>query len=208
MSISFALLFSSCRSSSTDGDLSESLDPVEDVTPIEGAQNSTITVNRGPESYFVLEFNGIEQNATIQEGATGEGWCIDWLKPIDSNEGVYENVSLYSTLNVRGWNRLNYLLNIKEDLMSSDSQLTYREIQIAIWSLRGFPEFNMHEVAIEDLPPRMRDNGDPNFDYDKVTNILEIVESGYEDFEFTEGTKYAIIAETPADVQTVIMTVE
>ncbi|CAN5371123.1 hypothetical protein BH23BAC3_BH23BAC3_24770 [soil metagenome] len=207
--LSLAFIFSSCTNPTGDeGDLVETLDPIEEVTPITGAENTTLNVNKGTDSYFRLGFNDVQSNKIIASGMVGDGWCIDWQKPIDSDNGTYANIPLYSTFNVEKWNPLNYLLNIKEDLMQADSELTYREIQVAIWSLRGFPEFNLQNVAVDDLPSRMRTNGEANFSYDKVNTILEIVETGYEDFDFVEGTKYAVIAETPSDVQTVITVVE
>jgi len=193
---------------SNDGGLEDSLDPVEDVTPITGAENTTMNVNRGPDSYFVLGFSSVQSNDVIADGMVGQGWCIDWEKPIDSNDGSYSNIPLYSTFNVESWNPLNYLFNIKEDLMNDDPELTYRELQLVVWSLRGHPEFNLEQVELENLPSRMRTDGEANFSYEKVNEILEIVENNYQDFEFVEGTKYAVIAETPADVQTVIVVVE
>lgn len=205
----FTLFFASCGNlTSDDGDISESLDPVENVTPISGAENTTLTVNLHSTAYFELEFQNIQNNDKIANGHTGDGWCIDWQVAIDSNDTTYENIPLYSTFNVEKWYPLNYLLNIKDDLMQADPELTYREIQLAVWSLRGYPEFNLNEMPIENLPSRMKENGEPNFSYEKVNTILQIVEAGYEDFEFTEGTKYAVIAKTPSDVQTVITVVE
>ncbi|CAN5371238.1 hypothetical protein BH23BAC3_BH23BAC3_24780 [soil metagenome] len=207
--ISLVFIISACSNpTSNEGDITDSLDPVENVTPITGAENTTMNVNRGPDSYFVLGFHSVQSNDVIADGMVGEGWCIDWEKPIESNDGSYSNIPLYSTFNVESWNPLNYLLNIKEDLMNSDPELTYREIQLVVWSLRGHPEFNLEEIALENLPSRMRTDGEPNFSYEKVNSILEMVETGYRDFEFTEGTKYSVIAETPADVQTVITVVE
>lgn len=209
LSLSLAFLFSACsHPTGNDSELDESLDPIEEVTPIPGAQNTTINVNRGTDSYFTLGFDDIQANDVIASGMVGDGWCIDWQKPIDSDNGTYANIPLYSTFNVDKWNPLNYLLNIKNELMENDPALTYLEIQVAIWSLRGFPEFNLQNVAVEDLPSRMRTDGEANFSYDKVYEILEMVENGYEDFDFVEGTKYAVIAETPSDVQTVITVVE
>jgi hypothetical protein len=202
-------IIAACSSpTGSEGDLEDSLDPVEDVTPITGAQNTTMNVNQGPDSYFVLGFSSVEANDVIQDGMVREGWCIDWEKPIDSNDGSYSNIPLYSTFNVESWNPLNYLFNIKEDLMADDPELTYREIQLVVWSLRGHPEFNLEQVELESLPSRMRTDGEANFSYEKVNEILEIVENNYRDFDFVEGTKYAVIAETPADVQTVIAVVE
>jgi len=199
------IVFSSCIGSTNSGDdLSDSLDPVEEVEPIAGSENTTIIVNQSSDFYFSIGITGIQNNSVIEDGMVREGWCIDWEIPIDSNNGSYENVQLFSTYNVEKWNPLNYLFNIMDDLKQADSELTFREFQIVIWSLRGQPEFNLNEIQTSDLPSRLRNNGEPNFNIDKVNTILEIIEKGHEDFEFTEGTRFAVIAETPPDVQTVI----
>ena len=202
-------LFTSCKNLTGDsGNISESLEPVENVTPLEGAESSSIVVNKGTESYFVLEFSGLNENDVIQNGFTGEGWCIDWQKPIESNGGTYSDIQLYSTFNVEKWNPLNFFFNIMDDLRQADPDLTYREFQAVVWSLRGFPEFNLEALTDEQLPGRLKSDGQANFSREKVATISDIVEAGYEDFEFTEGTRFAVIAETPSDVQTVITVVE
>lgn len=203
------IVFSSCISSTnSEDDISDSLDPIEDVTPISGAENSVISVNEGSDSYFVLQFGQIQSNDVIENNYNGEGWCIDWQMPIDTDNSVYKNIQLYSTFNVEKWYPLNYFFNIVDDLKDADPELSFREFQVVVWSLRGFPEFNLDAIADDELPSRMRTDGELNFSRDKVETILEIVEAGYEDFEFTEGTRFAVIAETPADVQTVITVVE
>jgi hypothetical protein len=211
LTTSILLLISSCNSitgSSENGnDLEDSLNPVEEVIPVQGGENSTIVVNRASDTYFNLEFSDIQSNSVIGNGA-GEGWCIDWQKPIDSDGGTYHGVKLYSTFNVASWNQINYLFNIIEDLRSNDPGITGRDIQVVIWSLRGNPEFNVDTVDVDDLPARMRSNGEANFDKDRVKEIIDIIEAGYQDFNFTEGTRFAVIAETPPDVQTVITVVE
>jgi hypothetical protein len=190
-----------------DNDLGDSLTPVENVTPIEGGEGSTMTVNRGG-AYFSIQFENILPNDVIDNG-TREGWCIDWQKPIDSRGGVYDDIPLYSTENVRGWEKLNYLLNIKDDLNADGERFGYREIQLAIWSLRGYPEFNLHDLEVDELPERMVDgDSEPLFSYEKVDELLSIVDAGYEDFEYEAGTKFAVIGETPSDIQTVITVVE
>lgn len=200
---------SSCKNLTGDsGNISDSLDPIENVVPVEGAESTTLLVNKGSEAYFSLEFSGMDQNSVIQNGFIGDGWCIDWQKPIESNNGTYSGIQLYSTYNVEKWNPLNYLFNIMDDLKQADPDLTYREFQAVVWSMRGLPEFNLETISDEDLPSRLRTDGQANFSREKVATIIEIVEAGYQDFEFTEGTKFAVIAETPADVQTVITVVE
>jgi len=207
--VSTVLLLSSCKNLTGDsGNISESLDPVENVVPLEGAESSTIVVNKGTDSYFRLEFSGLNSNDVIQNGFTGEGWCIDWQKPIESNNGTYSDIQLYSTFNVEKWNPLNFLFNIMDELKQADPDLTYREFQAVVWSLRGLPEFNLAAVLDKDLPSRLREGDEANFSREKVATILEIIEGGYRDFDFSEGTRYAVIAETPSDVQTVITVVE
>jgi len=197
------LAFSSCKDSTTSAPIDDSLNPIHELTFIPGSENTIITVNRSSEAYFSVEFKNIGSN-NIMGDKTDEGWCIDWLKPIDSNGGVYNNIKLYSTFNVEQWNPTNYLLNIKEQLKAGDPGITHLEIQLAVWTLRGFPEFDLNKIAIQDLPGRMHNDGQPTFNAEKVKQILQIVEAGHKDFAFNPGTKFAVIAETPADIQTII----
>ena len=203
----FLLALASCKNSSVETDLGDSLSPVEEVYRVTGTDNTVITVNRDHIAYFRLNFSEIQPNDIIDNG-TGEGWCIDWQKPINSNGGVYENIQLYSTYNVKPWKPINYLFNILDELKQSDPEITNLEIQLAIWTMRGNPEFHLDAVALADLPSRMHNNGEPAFSREKVDFILEIVESGYRDFDSSDGTRFAVIAETPSDVQTVITVVE
>ncbi len=212
--ISFGLLFAalllvmpSCDSVTNQNSVDVSLDPVEEVLSIEGANSATITVNRADESYFSIDFSEISENSIIGNGE-GEGWCIDWQKPIDSNGGVYSNIPLYSTFNVKGWEPINYMFNIMEQLKADEPGITFREVQAAIWSMRGNPEFDLDTIEPSDLPDIMYSNGESTFDRELVDYIIKVVESGYEDFVPTEGTRFAVIAETPVDVQTVITVVE
>ncbi|MDZ7660437.1 hypothetical protein [Fodinibius sp.] len=99
------------------------------------------------------------------------------------------------------------MINIKEDLMTNNPDITYREIQLAIWSFRAIPEFNLEEVALEDLPGRMVKDGKPNFSYERVKEIIATVEQGYGEFEYNDESKFAVIASTPPDVQTVFTVV-
>lgn len=205
------ILFStSCTGSFTgsETDLKETLKTVEEVQPIAGGENATITVNKNQkDAYFSIHFSNIDANQVIEIG-TKEAWCIDWKKPIDSNNGTYNGIQLYSTDLVEKWKPLNYLLNIKDELLNGDPKITWREIQVVIWSLRANPEFDLDTVTAEELPSSFTTDGQPNFSYEKVREILNTVESGYKEFVFSAGTKFAVIAATPADVQTVFGVVE
>lgn len=200
-------VFASCEIlEQNDKQLSESLESVEEVILIPEGKDATITVNKDNKAFFRIGFSDIEQNDVIQNGI-GEGWCIDWQTEIDSENGVYNGVELYSTYRVEKWKPVNYLINIKDDLMTNNAEITYREIQLAIWSFRANPEFNLEEVALEDLPGRMVKDGEPNFSYERVKDIITTVEQGYSDFEYNDESKFAVIASTPSDVQTVFTVV-
>lgn len=187
--------------------LSETFEPVEEVTLISEADKATITVNKDDQAFFSIEFSDIDPNDVIGNGVK-EGWCIDWQTPIDSNNGTYSEIPLYSTYLVEQWKPINYLLNIKSELKSNDPEINHFEIQLAIWSFRANPEFNLDEASLEDLPSRMSTDGEPNFSYDRVKEIINIIEDGYRDFEYKDGSKFAVIASTPSDIQTVFTVVE
>ncbi|NGP75639.1 hypothetical protein G3570_03285 [Balneolaceae bacterium YR4-1] len=209
--IAMTVLFStSCEKSLTgsEPDLTITLKSVEEVQLISGGENTTITVNKNNnESNFSIYFSNIDANNVIENG-TLEAWCIDWTKHIGSNNTTYQGIKLYSTDRVEKWEKVNYLLNIKDQLKNGDPNITWREFQVVIWSLRANPEFDLDKIEVEDLPSSMLTNGQPNFSYDKVKEILLILENGYKEFVFSAGTKFAVIAATPADVQTVFGVVE
>jgi hypothetical protein len=203
----------SCKGDLTrnDPDLIESLEPVEEVFVIEGAESATIKVNinRDQEAYFSLQFSDINANDIIENGLR-IGWCIDAFKPINSNNGTYSNIKLYSTHLVEKWKPLNYLLNIGEALRQADPEISWLEIQLAIWSLRSNPKFVLDEINIADLPGQFRRNeNQPTYNEAKVREILNVVDTEYKTFDFTgQGVKFAVIAELPEDLQTLITVVK
>jgi hypothetical protein len=199
----------SCKKNPTNDnpDLEESLEPVEEVSVVEGGDDITITVNKDSTAFFRVAFNEIGSNDIIQNGIK-KAWCIDWDTYIKSDNGVYHGIKLYSTYLVKKWMPVNYLLNIQKNLQENDPEITYLEIQLAIWSLRVNPPFDLEEVDLSNLPSRFKKNGQPTFNAEKVTEILDKVGNGYQDFKFTSGTKFAVIAETPVDVQTIFGVVE
>jgi len=211
-----SLLFVSCDSmlngnkQSEIPELEDSLEPIEEVILIEGAENSILTVNmnRNKEAYFSIQLDNIESNGII-DNSEYDAWCIDVWKKIDSNNGSYQNIELYSTYLVRQWKPVNYLLNIQQELQSQDPELTWLEIQLAIWTLRKYPEFDLESVALKDLPGQFRNGDQPTFKAEKVKEILNLVEANYRDFDYDrKGTKFAVVAKMPLEVQTVIMIVE
>ena len=209
-------LVMACKNSLTNNgddqspDLGDSLDPIEEVSLIEGADNATLSVNinKSKDAYFDIDFSNIQSNNVINNGLK-EAWCIDVWKAINSNNGEYKNIKLYSTYLVEQWKPVNYLLNVQEELRNNDPQITWLEIQMTIWSLRAYPKFDLDTTPVEDLPGQFRKDGEALFSYDKVYEVLDFVEANYKDFNFDQnGAKFAVVAEMPVDVQTVITVVE
>lgn len=202
-----SLVITSCTDVSTQSALEDSLEKVEEVSLISGTSNTSITVNKSNESYFRIDFSGIGTNDIITNGE-GEGWCIDWQKPINASNSTYENIPLYSTYNVESWKPINYLFNIVDDLRSSMPEMTHLEIQLAVWTLRGNPEFDIANINPENSPSGIFSDGQPLYNIEILEEILEAVEAGYKTYEPGENSRFAVIAATPADVQTVITVVE
>jgi hypothetical protein len=185
-------------------EIDKSLEFIPSLTPIRAANNATVTVNRASVSYFSLTLEGIRENPVIGNGPSHEGWCIDFDKRIDSNGGIYEGLQLYSSYRTIAWKPLNYFLNIRDSLKQEDPELTFRDMQVVIWSLMPYPLFDLNIIPDNALPRSVMQNGQRNFNEHKVAQILNIVESGYRDFHYGPDSKFAIVIETPADVQTVI----
>lgn len=199
------LYLSACESPNTT--FEESIEPYMELQAIEEASNSSITVNQGEthglDSYFAFDIGNIQQNGFISEGLV-EGWCLEWNKAIRQNNDLHAGVEMFNTRDSKSWKPANYLMNIRKDLKAEDSDLTYREIQVALWSLIETPAFDVDRVLQEgNMPSRMMQNGSPNFDVDKVKQIVSRVRSEVSGFEYKPGTKALVFAKTSSDQQNV-----
>ena len=169
--IGIMFAFTSCEQS-TSTELEESFAEIKQVTAIESAQNTTMELQTGEsqDSYFTV---------TLGDGSTREGWCVEWDEP--SIKGLQEGVDLYSTQGKEEWKELNYFMSIKDDLRAEDPDLTYKEIQVAIWSLIDNPSFDVDKIAeYDNVDPRIFKDGEALFDVQKVKDILGRVEERFQ----------------------------
>jgi hypothetical protein len=202
-----AFIFTSCQTS-FDSSLEESVAPYLELSAIDGASNTTITVNRGEshglDSYFAFDLSNInhtETNGLIREGVI-EGWCLEWNKPIRQNNDVHPGVELFNTFGSDTWKAPNYLMSIKDDLKAENPDLTYKEIQVALWSLIEEPAFNVDQVLKNGrMPSRMMTNGQPNFDVEKTKQIVNRVRNEVPAFEYKPGGPVLLFARTNDDQQ-------
>jgi hypothetical protein len=210
------VLISSCDVIS-ENSLDDSLTSVPNVTVIEGAENASVRVNSGTSSNFSIDIQNVEWNTLISNGER-EAYCIAWKTPISSDNALYEGVGVYSTEDDEQFDDVNKLFSIKDDLMEADPEITWREIQVAVWSLIPFQEFDM-DMPVDELPGEVVLNGEPNFSKEKVRFILDAVRNGNVDgasaktVEGFEGTadfwsfkkkKTMCVIGTDKDTQTLI----
>ena len=154
---------SSCEQS-TNPELTDSLQSINAVTPIEGAQNVTMNLKKEDalDSFFTVSLNG---------GHEVEGWCIEWNE--EASFGLNKGTKLHSTKGMADWSELNYFMTIKDDLKASDPELSYREIQVIIWSLIDKPSFDVDKIGeYKNISERIYKDGQPQFNVQKVKDVV------------------------------------
>jgi len=197
------LFWSACNNPGSS--LEESVKPYLELQAVDGASNVTMTVNRGTtkglDSYFAVDFTNFDSNGIVREGLT-EGWCLDYQKPIDQNNDVHEGIKMFNTFGSENWKSANYLMNIKNELKQNDPSITYKEIQVALWSLIEKPSFNIDKALSEGtMPSRLMTNGSPNFSVEKTKGIINKVRNEVDDFVYKPGTPVIVYSNTAEDDQ-------
>ncbi|PWN05508.1 hypothetical protein [Rhodohalobacter mucosus] len=197
--ISATIFITACESS-VDAGFEESIAPYLELEAIEGANNTTITIRRGTsagmDSYFAFDISNVSGNSTVSEGLT-EGWCMEWQKPIQSNGDTHVGIEAFSTYGSEEWKPVNYLMSIKNKLQREDPTLTYREIQVSLWSLIENPKFDLDQVLADGrMPSDMMTDGQPNFSIEKVKSIVNHVRSNYTSYTYSENAPYLVYART------------
>jgi|GEM_PF-2460759 len=167
--LSGLIAISSCDQT-TSTDFKDSFQKVKQVTPIENGQNVTMDLGvNNSDSFFAVSLNGKQM----------EGWCIEWSE--DASFGINEGTNLYSTKGQEAWKELNYFMAIKDDLRAQDPELTYKEIQVVIWSLINNPSFDVDKISTyENISERIYKEEEPQFNVQKVKDILNQVDRYFE----------------------------
>lgn len=187
--------FSACDNSiNNTPNLEESLELFAGLDAIPEAGNSTVKINKGTDlykdGYFRVKVGNVLPNKYIKNVET-EAWCLEWKKPLRSNNDVHTGVKMFATGDNDKWKPLNYLFSIRQKLQADDPDLTYLEIQAVVWSLAGYmniaPEFNVDKLNDNELPSRLRSNGAANFSRDKVKTITQKVLSEYDSYTVNIG---------------------
>ena len=199
------LFYTAACENTVNNSFEESIAPYVELEAVEGATNTTFTIHKGDakgmNSFFAFDVSDVSNSTIVKEGLT-EGWCLEWNKPITSNGDVHRGIDNYSTYGSETWRPLNYLLSIKNRLIAEDPAITYKEIQVSIWSLIEEPRFDLDEVlASGNMPTSMMSDGQPNFSIEKVNAIVEKVRLENSTYTYSPNSPYLIFAHTGDDSQ-------
>lgn len=190
----FAAIFVACDSTSNVDGLQESLETVPNLNLIEGAESVVATVNKDRKrSNFTLNIDGMKENSGVKPGEYA-AFCALWDVPINSDNNAYGEVRLHSIENEPYWRGINHIVNNLERYYEDHDQLTWLEVQIAMWSIMDHKKFDMDTIPESELPTYVRGG---NFNNDLVEMIIEDV-NNYQIPEFQDPACFtAIYAEIP-----------
>lgn len=190
------LFFQSCNDYSSSG-IEQSVEFLESTVPVAEAQEVTMDLRSGTNSFalHLIELSNIKPNPVISNGQK-KAWCIEW--DVSSINGVQQNVKLHSTEGKAYWNKLNYLLNRIEDYKQSYPGISYKEIQIAIWSVVDYKPFSIDEIpGYKNFPSSFYKDNEYRFD---VSMAEEIIEDVSKNASVTGYEKFALVIENEGQI--------
>ena len=175
------LIFSLSACDSTTGvdSLEDSLSQVPNLNLIEGAENVEATVNKNRDrSYFTVNLSGMAESSGIEEGHYAS-FCAMWDVPIQSDNDLYSGTKMHSISGEPYWKKVNYIVNNMDRYYQEMEDLTWLELQIALWSVMDHKPFDLESIPESDLPSEVR-NGDYNIEL--INEILSDAEENSDDF--------------------------
>lgn len=196
--ITAVFLLQSCKDNTTGSELGTFGDFVNSIEPIAGADNVTMDLENDQSlgSKFLVTYSDIESNSIISNGQK-KAWCVEW--DISAVYGVQNNIELYTTEGTDYWKEINYLLSQTEQLKEENPNLGWREMQVVIWSLVRYKDFEIDKIPEYQNLGRYYKDGEYLFDVELAKSIVEQVEA---EATASGNQKFAIIAENEG--QTII----
>lgn len=186
--------FMACESSNSVDGLEDSLADIPDLNLIEGAEQVVATVNKDRKtSNFTISIDGMEEKSGIESGEYA-AFCALWDTPINSSNGSYGNVSLHSIKGEAYWQGVNYLVNNVDRYFEENKDMTWLEVQIALWSIMDHKKFDMDEIPRNELPSYVRDGG---FDKELIDSIMNDVVENQSSYDPAQPGNRAYYAQVP-----------
>ena len=203
-----SMLYLAACDNSTNPGLDDSLELYTGLVAVPGASNTTLLVNKGRDlsndGYFQINVTNTESNVWF-ENTEVPAWCLEWKKPLRSNNDEHTEVRWFDTSQNNKWKPMNYFLSMRKEFQKNDEELTFREFQAAIWSLAGYmeiaPEFDLTKLSDSELPSDFRTNGVANFNKQKVLDMVSYVLSNYSS---AVVSYYGVVGQTADDQQDII----
>lgn len=190
----FSIGLMACQSSNSVDGLEQSLSDIPDLNLIEGAEQVVATVNKDRKtSNFTINIEGMEETSGIEAGEYA-AFCALWDTPINSSNGSYGNVSLHDIKGEAYWQGVNYLVNNVDRYFEENDDLTWLEVQIALWSIMDHKKFDMNTIPRNELPSYVRDGG---FNQDLIDSILNDVTENKDTFDPAQPGNRAYYAQVP-----------
>lgn len=196
ITILFTFLFIQSCDISTTLDIENSLEFIESTVPIPAAQDVTMNIRDGESEgvHFLISLTSIDENNQINNGEK-EAWCIEWDVPLVRE--TQHQVKLHSTQNKAYWNKMNYLLNEMDNFKEEFQELTWKEIQIVIWEIADYKEFDIDKIPEYPNLGRYYEDGEYKFDVDLTKEIIRRVRNNSDN---VPGEKYGIIVENQGQI--------
>ena len=182
----------------------EAVERVPDFNPIPGGENVTLRVTRDKKnSYFAIDMSNIGDNPIISDGLY-QAWCVLYDIPINAVGEEYNGVKLYSTKGDEKWRQINYLLSKSFVYPTQIPGVTWKEIQIAIWALTDFRDFDLDNIDILSLDSDFRSGDQPLFDVSLARMIVNDVQKNAASFDYEKQAGQVILMETEKGTQNLI----
>ncbi len=200
-----SLLFISCDMENNPvKTFEEAVEKVPDFTPIPGGENVTLRVTRDKKSsYFTIDMSNVGDNPIISDGVY-QAWCVLYDIPINAVGEEYNGVKLFSTKGDEKWRQINYLLSKSFVYSTQFPGATWREIQVAIWALTDFRDFDLDNIDIMSLDNDFRSGDQPLFDVSLARLIVDDVQKNAASFDYEKHAGQVILMETEKDTQNLI----
>jgi len=191
-----------CQSTNSVDGLEKSLSDIPNLNLIEGADQVVATVNKNRRtSNFTINIDGMEDKSGIESGEYA-AFCALWDTPINSSNGSYGDVKLHSIKGETYWQGVNYLVNNVDRYFEENEDLTWLEVQIALWSIMDHKKFDMNVIPQNELPVYVRDG---NFKQGLINSILEDVEENKSTFDPAMPGNRAYYAQIPGAQDQIII---
>jgi hypothetical protein len=189
-----SMLFTACDQATGTDNLEETMASVPHLNLVEGADQAVVTVNRDrATSNFSVTLDNVSADSEIGPG-TYASFCALWDVSIDSNGGMYGDVKIHSIEDEPYWDGINYMVNRLNRYYAEYEELTWLDVQIAMWSVMDHKEFDLGTIPEEDLPGDVREG---DYSIELVEALIQDVLENKDNFDESMAAFTAYYAEVP-----------